>query len=92
MGWTYVLRSAESDTCDAINVLQPQLGDGLASLLLIAGVDCDRGAGGDVGLSALLALRLVAGFLLLNLDVLLLGLVGQLFNAWVGHDVVCVVD
>jgi hypothetical protein len=81
---THVLRSAESDASDAVNVLQSELGDGLASLLLVARVDSDRGARGDVGL-ALLALGLVAGLILLDLDVLLLGLVGELFNAWVGH-------
>jgi hypothetical protein len=65
-------------------VLQSELGDGLASLLLVARVNGYCGARGDVGL-ALLALGLVAGLLLLNLDVLLLGLIGKLFNAWVGH-------
>jgi hypothetical protein len=87
-GCTHVLRSAESDACDALDVLQSELGDGLASLLLVAGVDSDRGTRGDVGLT-LLALRLVAGLLLLNLDVLLLRLIGELLNAWVGHDFVC---
>ena len=85
---TYVLWSAESDTGDAIDMLQSKLGDGLASLLLVARVDSDRGTCGDVGL-ALLSLRLVAGVLLLDLGVLLLGLVGELFNAWVGHLVDC---
>jgi hypothetical protein len=81
---THVLRSAERDACDAVNVLQSELGNGLASLLLVARVHSDRGARGDVGL-ALLALGLVAGLVLLNLDVLLLGLIRKLFNAWVGH-------
>jgi hypothetical protein len=81
---THVLRSAESDAGDAVDVLQSELRDGLASLLLVAGVDRDRSALGDVGL-ALLALGLVAGLILLDLDVLLLGLVGKLFNAGVGH-------
>lgn len=85
-GNTHVLRSAEGDACDAIDVLQAELGDGLASLLLVAGVDSDGGARGHADL-ALLALRLVAGLILLDLDVLLLGLVGELFNAGVGHFV-----
>jgi hypothetical protein len=85
---THVLRSAESDACDAVDVLQAELGNGLASLLLVAAVDSDRGARGDVGLALLaLALRLLIGLLLLDLDVLLLGLVGELFNAGVGHVV-----
>lgn len=85
-GNTHVLRSAEGDACDAVDVLQAELGDGLASLLLVAGVDSDGGARGYADL-ALLALRLVAGLILLDLDVLLLGLVGELFNAGVGHFV-----
>jgi hypothetical protein len=84
---THVLGSAEGDACDALNVLQTKLGDGLASLLLVAGVDSDGGALGDDSLA--LALGLVAGLILLDLDVLLLGLVGELFNAGVGHDVGC---
>lgn len=66
-------------------MLQAELGDGLASLLLVAGVNGDGGALGDHGITTLLALGLVAGLILLNLDVLLLGLVGELFNAGVGH-------
>jgi hypothetical protein len=84
---THVLGPAEGDACDALNVLQTKLGDGLASLLLVAGVDSDGGALGDDSLA--LALGLVAGLILLDLDVLLLGLVGELFNAGVGHDVGC---
>jgi hypothetical protein len=83
-GYTHVLWSTKSNTCDAINMLQSELGNGLASLLLVARVDSDRGARGDVGF-ALLALGLVAGVFLLDLGVLLLGLIGKLFNAWVGH-------
>jgi len=83
---THVLRSAEGDACDAVDVLQAELGNGLASLLLVAGVDGDGRARGHVDL-ALLVLRLVAGLILLDLDVLLLGLVGELFNAGVGHFV-----
>ena len=81
---THVLRSAEGDACDALNVLQAELGDGLASLLLVAGVDGDGRALGDHGIALLLG---VAGLILLDLDVLLLGLVGELFNAGVGHFV-----
>jgi hypothetical protein len=67
-------------------VLQSELGNGLASLLFVARVHSYCGARGDVGLALLaLALGLVAGFLLLDLGVLLLGLIGKLFNAWVGH-------
>lgn len=79
---THVLRSAEGDACDALDVLQAELGDGLASLLLVAGVDGDRRALGDHGIALLLRL---AGLLLLNLDILLLGLIGELFNTGVGH-------
>jgi hypothetical protein len=87
---THVLRSAEGDACDALDVLQAELGDGLASLLLVAGVNGDGGALGDHGIALLLG---VAGLILLDLDVLLLGLVGELFNAGVGHfcDVVMLV-
>ena len=81
---THVLWSAQGHTGDAINVLQSELSNGLASLLLVARVDSDRGARGHVDL-ALLALGLVARLILLDLDVLLLGLVGELFNAGVGH-------
>jgi hypothetical protein len=79
---THVLRSAEGDACDALNVLQAELGNGLASLLLVAGVDGDGGALGDHGIAFLFG---VAGLILVDLDVLLLGLVGELFNAGVGH-------
>lgn len=79
---THVLRSAQSDACDALNVLQAELGDGLASLLLVAGVDGDGGALGDHGITLLFG---VAGLILLDLNVLLLWLVGELFNAGVGH-------
>ena len=72
-------------------MLQAELGDGLASLLLVAGVDGDGRALGDHGLALLLG---VAGLLLLDLDVLLLRLIGELFNAGVGHfcDVVIAVS
>lgn len=66
-------------------MLQAELGNGLASLLLVARVDGDGGALGDHGITTLLALGLVAGLILLNLDVLLLRLIGELFNAGVGH-------
>src|SRR5690242_170691 len=79
---THVLRSAESDACDALDVLQAELGDGLASLLLVAGVDGDGRALGDHGIALLLG---VAGLILLDLDVLLLRLVGELFDTGVCH-------
>lgn len=81
---TYVLRSAESDTGDALDTLQVQLLDGLARLLLVAGVDYGRRAGG----AALTRLDLGVGavIVLLLLDSGLLGvLVGKLFDTGVGH-------
>lgn len=48
-----VLRPPEGDTSDALNVLEAELGDSLASLLLVARVDGNAGAGRDVGFAAL---------------------------------------
>jgi len=79
---TYVLRAAEGDTVDAGNVLQTQLSDGLAGLLLVTGVDSDGGTSGDVGLAGL-GLGVTA--LLDSLGDLL---IGELFNAGIGHCVI----
>jgi hypothetical protein len=80
----YVLGSAESDTSDAGNVLQAELANGLASLLLVTRVDGDGGAGGDVGLIASLRLGAAAGIFNGVLGSLLLN---DLFNTGVGHFV-----
>lgn len=76
---TYVLGAAEGDTGDAGDVLQAELGNGLASLLLVARVDGDSSAGGDAGIAGL-GLGVAA---LLNVlgDIL----IGKLFNTGVGH-------
>lgn len=77
---SYVLGAAESDTGDAGNVLQAELGDGLASLLLVTGVDGDSSTAGNDGLIASLGFG-VAFDVLGNL------LIGELFNTGVGHCV-----
>ena len=74
-----VLGAAESDASDALNVLQAELANGLAGLLLVPVVDGDGSACGDVGLAGL---RLRVGLAGLNVDVLH-GLIGDLLNAWV---------
>jgi hypothetical protein len=76
-----VLGAAEGNAGDALDVLQAELGDGLASLLLVPVVNGDGSACGDVGLASL---RLVVR-LGLDVDVLLLGLIGELFNTGVRH-------
>ena len=81
---TYVLRSTQGDTGDVRDTLEVQLLDGLAGLLLIAGMD-HSGRAGSAAL-ARLDLRVRAFVVLLLLDRSLLRLlVGQLFNARVGH-------
>lgn len=78
-----VLGPPESDPGDALDVLQAELGDGLARLLLVPVVDGDGSACGDVGLAGLgLGLGALVG---LDVDVLLLGLVDELFNTGVRH-------
>ena len=82
---THVLRSAEGDTGDAGDALEVQLLDGLASLLLVTGVD-DGGRATSATL-ARLDLGVGAVVILLLLDDGLLGLlVGKLFDTGVGHD------
>lgn len=76
---TYVLGAAESDTGDAGDVLQAELGNGLASLLLVARVDGDGGAGGNAGITGL---GLGVADLLNVLGDLL---IGKLFNTGIGH-------
>jgi hypothetical protein len=81
--FTYVLRSAESDASNAIDFVQVQLLQSLASLLLIARVDHSGRATGNAGVAALL-LGLIAALLLL--DGGLLGLVvGELLDTGVRH-------
>ena len=80
---THVLRSPQSNPCDTLDMLQPELGDGLARLLLVPAVDGDGCTGGDVGLAALLAG--VGAVVLLNLGLGVLRLIGELLDAWVGH-------
>lgn len=77
---THVLGSAESDASDALNLLQAELGNSLAGLLLVARVDGDGGAGGD---TTLLTLRVGAG--VINLDLLLGLVVDNFFNTGVRH-------
>jgi len=77
---THVLGSAESDASDALNLLQAELGNGLAGLLLVARVDGDGRAGGD---TTLLTLRVGAG--VINLDLLLGLVVDNFFNTGVRH-------
>lgn len=79
---TYVLRAAEGDTSDAGDVLQAELGNGLASLLLVTGVNGDRSAAGDGGLLAGLGLVRAASVLDVGLGDLL---IRELFNTGVGH-------
>lgn len=83
--YSYVLGTTESDTSDAGNVLQAELANGLASLLLVARVDGDSGTTGDGGLIASLRLGGAAGILNVGLGNLL---VGELFNTGVGHFVI----
>ena len=77
-----VLGATEGDTGDALDVLQAELSDGLAGLLLVPVVNGDGSACGDVGLAGL---ALGLGALLLEVDVLLLGLIDELFNTGVRH-------
>ena len=87
-GCTHSLGPAEGHTGDALNVLQAELANGFACLLLVARVHGNGGACGDVALS--LALGLGVRVCLLDLDILLLGLFRDLLNAWVGHLDSCV--
>lgn len=75
---SYVLGAAEGDTGDARDVLQAELGNGLAGLLLVARVDGDSSTAGDDGLLASLRLRVA-------LDGLGDLLIRELFNTGVGH-------
>lgn len=76
---TYVLGAAEGDTGDARDVLQAELGNGLASLLLVARVDGDGSAGGNAGITGL---GLGVADLLNVLGDLV---IGKLFNTGIGH-------
>lgn len=66
-------------------MLQAELRDGLAGLLLVARVDGNLGASGDAGVAGTLVARLGAGVIVGDLGNLLLGLVGELFDTGVGH-------
>merc|ERR1712000_758999 len=44
-------RSSQGDSCDAWNVLQAQLANGLSCLLLVSAVDCDGRPSWDSGLA-----------------------------------------
>jgi hypothetical protein len=84
-GWMpYVLRTAEGDTSDAGNVLQSKLSNGLASLLLVAGVDGDGSSSRNGRLLASLNVRVGAVSSILNSG---LGdiLIGKLFYPRVRH-------
>lgn len=84
---TYVLWSSESHASDTLNVLQTELGNRFPGLLLVPGVDCDRGSGGDVGVAlSVVVVRVRAILRVLDLGYLLLILVWELFYSWVGHD------
>lgn len=81
---TYVLGTAEGNAGDAVDTDQVQLLDGLASLLLVTGVDDGGRAGREVGL--LLAIGVGAAVIIVLVDGGLLGLlVGKLFDSRVGH-------
>ena len=62
-------------------MLQTKLANGLTGLLLVAGVDGDRGTAGNGGLLASVRVRVAAGFL----DVLGGLLIRDFFNTGVGH-------
>jgi hypothetical protein len=84
-GDAYVLGTAESDTSDARDVLQTELANGLASLLLVARVNGNSSTTGDGGLLTGLGLRGVGGVLDVGLGDLL---IGELFDTGVGHFVI----
>jgi hypothetical protein len=84
-GCTHSLWPAESDTGDALDVLQTELADSLACLLLVARVHRDGGACGDASLGLALNFGVRVRLCILDLDVLLLNLVREFLNAWVGH-------
>jgi hypothetical protein len=76
------------DEEDALDVLQTELANGLAGLLLVPVVNGDGSACGDVGLAGLRLRVRLAG---LDLDVLH-GLIGDLFDTGVRHCVVGIGD
>jgi len=47
-GWTHPLRSPQSDTCDAWNVLQAQFSNRLPCFLFISAVDSNGRTGWDI--------------------------------------------
>lgn len=82
---THSLGPAESNAGDTLDVLQTELANGLACLLLVARVHSDGGSCGDARLGLGLAIGVRVRVCVLYLDVLLLGLVREFLNAWVGH-------
>lgn len=83
---THVLGASQSNSGNALNPLQTKLSNGLAGLLLVAGVDNGLRSTGASLASLNLGVGAV-GAIVLSGDLLLGGLlVGELFDAWVRHD------
>jgi len=81
-----VLGPPQGHSRDALDVLQAELRNGLACLLLVAVVDSNGCASGDIGLACLARVIRVAAIIVLDLGGGgLLGLVRKLFDARVGH-------
>lgn len=85
---TYVLGAAEGHAGDATDALELELLNGLASLLLVAGVD-DLGRSRGTALVTSLDLRVGAVILLVDLGAVLGLLVGEFFDTGVGHICCC---
>lgn len=82
---THVLGAAEGNAGDARHALEVQLLNGLASLLLVAGVDYGLGASGKAGVASLDIGLVIAGVVeILDLGLLNL-LLGELLNSGIGH-------
>lgn len=94
---TYVLGPSERDSGNALNLLQAELEDGLACLLLVSRVHGDRCASGDVGIASLgsraAVIAVVVGVVMSMVMrvvvrvVVTLVVVGQLLDACAGHIV-----
>lgn len=80
-----VLWPSQSNPSDTLDMLETQLRDCFARLLLVPAVHSDLSTSGDVGLSTFL-IR-IRGLVLNLWCILLLWLVGELFDTWVGHIV-----
>lgn len=87
-GRTYSLGSSQGHSCNAWDVLQAELANGLSCLLLVSAVDSYLGACGNVGIALLAALvrvrrvRSILGRGLLGLLVV----IRKLLNAGFRHD------